>query len=96
MGLANQLTAEEEKDSTRTWKTSRSYAYGASGENLSLVDAPVNGSTSKKTFYGTNPHGDVETLTDSSGSTASTYRYTAYGQPDRTRHHRRRQDHRHR
>jgi hypothetical protein len=47
VGLANQVTAEEEKDSTGTWKTSKSYAYGAAGENLSLVDSPVNGTTSK-------------------------------------------------
>ncbi|NIK56120.1 DNRLRE domain-containing protein [Kribbella shirazensis] len=84
VGLANQVTAEEQKDSTGTWKTSKSYAYGASGENLSLVDSPVSGSTSKKSFYGTNPHGDVESLTDAStGTTTSTYRYTAYGQPDK-------------
>ncbi|MEV6268469.1 RHS repeat-associated core domain-containing protein [Kribbella sp. NPDC051936] len=84
MGLADQVTAEEEKDTAGTWKVSKSYAYGASGENLSLVDSPVNGTTSKKSFYGTNPHGDVETLTDAStGATTSTYRYTAYGQPDK-------------
>ncbi|MFD7156160.1 RHS repeat-associated core domain-containing protein [Kribbella sp. NPDC059898] len=82
VGLANQVTAEEEEDTAGTWKTSKSYSYGAGGDNLSLVDSPVNGTTSKKSFYGTNPHGDVETLTDSTGSTTSTYRYTAYGQPD--------------
>ncbi|MER7243310.1 DNRLRE domain-containing protein [Kribbella sp. NPDC000426] len=85
VGLANQVTAEEERDTAGTWKTSKSYAYGASGENLSLVDSPVNGTTSKKSYYGTNPHGDVETLTDATtGTTTSTYRYTAYGQPDKT------------
>ncbi|MFD7156158.1 DNRLRE domain-containing protein [Kribbella sp. NPDC059898] len=84
VGLANQVTAEEELDSTSTWKTSKSYSYGASGENLSLVDSPINGTTSKKSYYGTNPHGDVETLTDATtGTTTSTYRYTAYGQPDK-------------
>ncbi|TCC16724.1 DNRLRE domain-containing protein [Kribbella sindirgiensis] len=84
VGLADQVAIEEEKDTAGTWKTSKSYAYGANGENLSLVDSPVNGTTSKKSFYGTNPHGDVETLTDAStGVTTSTYRYTAYGQPDK-------------
>ncbi|MFI7068590.1 polymorphic toxin-type HINT domain-containing protein, partial [Kribbella sp. NPDC050124] len=39
---------------------------------------------SKKMFYGTNPHGDTETLTDATtGATTSTYRYTAYGQADK-------------
>ncbi|WP_370353586.1 RHS repeat-associated core domain-containing protein [Kribbella sp. VKM Ac-2571] len=84
IGLADQVAAEEEKDTTGTWKTSKSYAYGAKGESLSLVDSPVNGTTSKKSFYGTNPHGDTETLTDATtGQTTSTYRYTAYGQPDK-------------
>ncbi|MFI6826993.1 RHS repeat-associated core domain-containing protein [Kribbella sp. NPDC050241] len=83
VGLADQVAAEEEKDTSGTWKVSKSYAYGAGGENLSLVDTPVNTTTTKKSFYGTNPHGDVETLTDATtGSTTSTYRYTAYGQAD--------------
>jgi hypothetical protein len=33
-GLANQVAAEEEKDTAGTWKTSKSCAYGAFGENL--------------------------------------------------------------
>ncbi|MFI6675253.1 DNRLRE domain-containing protein [Kribbella sp. NPDC050470] len=84
VGLADQIAIEEERDTTSgAWEVSKAYAYGANGENLSLVDSPVNGTTSKKSFYGVNPHGDVETLTDAStGQTTSTYRYTAYGQPD--------------
>src|SRR5262249_17917281 len=34
-------------------------------------------------YYGVNPHGDVETMTGTDGTTASTYRYTAYGSPDK-------------
>ncbi|WP_165949445.1 RHS repeat-associated core domain-containing protein [Kribbella turkmenica] len=84
VGLADQVAVEEERDTAGVWKVSKSYAYGAGGENLSLVDSPVNGTTSSKSFYGTNPHGDVETLTDATtGLTTSTYRYTAYGQADR-------------
>jgi hypothetical protein len=84
VGLADQVASEEERDTAGTWKVSKSYAYGASGENLSLVDFPVNTTTSKKTYYGVNPHGDVETLTDATtGQTTSTYRNTAYGQPDK-------------
>jgi RHS repeat-associated protein len=38
----------------------------------------------KRSFYGTNPHGDTETLTDATtGQTTSMYQYTAYGQPDK-------------
>lgn len=36
---------------------------------LAFVRAPrVNGATSKKAFYGTNPHGDIKALTDSTDS----------------------------
>ncbi len=84
VGLADQVATEEEKDTAGTWKVSKSFAYGANGENLSLVDTPVNTTTSKKSYYGLNPHGDTETLTDATtGQTTSTYRYTAYGQPDK-------------
>ncbi|NIK62307.1 polymorphic toxin-type HINT domain-containing protein [Kribbella shirazensis] len=84
IGLADQVAIEEERDTGGVWKVAKSYSYGAAGENLSLVDSPVNGTTSKKMFYGANPRGDVETLTDAStGETTSTYRYTAYGQPDK-------------
>jgi RHS repeat-associated protein len=84
VGLADQVAIEEQRDTAGVWKTTKSYAYGAGGENLSLVDTPVSTGVSKKMFYGTNPHGDTETLTDAStGATTSTYRYTAYGQPDK-------------
>lgn len=85
VGLADQVAIEEQKDTTGAYKVSKSYAYGAAGENLSLVDTPVNTSTTKKSYYGVNPHGDVETLTDATtGQATSTYRYTAYGQADKT------------
>jgi RHS repeat-associated protein len=84
VGLADQVAIEEQKDTTGAFKVSKSYAYGADGETLSLVDTPVNTTTTKKSYYGVNPHGDVETLTDSAtGQTTSTYRYTAYGSPDK-------------
>jgi RHS repeat-associated protein len=83
VGLADQIAIEERKDTAGVFKVTKSYAYGAAGENLSLTDTPINTTTSKKSFYGTNPHSDVETLTDATGQTTSTYRYTAYGQPDK-------------
>jgi RHS repeat-associated protein len=84
VGLADQVAIEQQKDSTGVYKVTKSYSYGAGGENLSLVDTPVNTGTTKKSYYGVNPHGDVETLTDATtGQTTSTYRYTAYGQADK-------------
>ena len=48
-----------------------------------MVDSPLNGTGSAQTFYyGTNPHGDVETLTDKDGATKATYRYEAFGALD--------------
>ncbi|MFK4091149.1 hypothetical protein ACI2LF_44000, partial [Kribbella sp. NPDC020789] len=35
VGLSAQVANEEEKDTAGTWKISKSYAYGANGENLS-------------------------------------------------------------
>ncbi|MEU4395899.1 RHS repeat-associated core domain-containing protein [Kribbella sp. NPDC023855] len=84
VGLGDQVALEEQKDTAGAYKVTKSYAYGATGENLSLTDTPINTTTSKKSFYGTNPHSDVGTLTDSTGQTTSTYRYTAYGQTDKT------------
>jgi RHS repeat-associated protein len=41
--------------------------------------------TEEETFYGYNPHTDIETLTDRTGNTKATYGYTAYGKNDDAR-----------
>ncbi|MFE6650218.1 RHS repeat-associated core domain-containing protein [Nocardioides sp. NPDC057772] len=82
-GEADQVAVEEEKNTGGTWEVAKNYSYGPSGEKLQLTDTPVNGTTTETQYYGTNPHGDVETLTKADGTTASTYRYTAYGAPDK-------------
>ncbi|MDQ4114603.1 MAG: DNRLRE domain-containing protein [Actinomycetota bacterium] len=83
LGTSDQVAVEEEKNTSGAWEVAKNYAYGPSGEKLQLTDTPVNGSTNETQYYGTNPHGDVETLSKADGTTASTYRYTAYGAPDK-------------
>ncbi|MER7606968.1 DNRLRE domain-containing protein [Nocardioides sp. NPDC127503] len=83
LGTSDQVAVEEEKNTGGAWEVSKNYAYGPDGSKLQLTDTPVNGTTTKTQYYGTNPHGDIETMTSTDGTTASTYRYTAYGQPDK-------------
>ncbi|MFI5622776.1 DNRLRE domain-containing protein [Nocardioides sp. NPDC051685] len=83
LGTSEQVAVEEEKNTGGTWEVAKKYAYGPDGSKLQLTDTPVNGSTTETQYYGTNPHGDIETLTKADGTTASTYRYTAYGAPDK-------------
>lgn len=83
LGTSDQVAVEEEKNNLGAWEVAKTYAHGPDGENLELKHTPVNETTDKTQYYGTNPHGDVETLTSADGTTASTYRYTAYGRPDK-------------
>ena len=83
LGLSDQVANEEQKNTSGAWAITKSYSYGPGGEQLSMVDSPLNGTDPAQTFYyGTNPHGDVETLTDKDGSTKATYRYEAFGALD--------------
>ncbi|MFC7362574.1 RHS repeat-associated core domain-containing protein [Nocardioides astragali] len=83
LGLSDLVANEEQKNSSGAWAITKAYSYGPGGEHLSMVDTPLNGTGSAQTFYyGTNPHGDVETLTDKDGATKATYRYEAFGQLD--------------
>jgi RHS repeat-associated protein len=59
----------------------RSYHYSPWGERLSQVTHNSDG-TEEDSFYGYNPHTDVETLTGENGNTRATYGYTAYGSDD--------------
>lgn len=56
----------------------KSYQYSPWGERLTQLKRNTDGSE-ELGVYGYNGHTDVETLTDTSGDTKSTYGYTAYG-----------------
>ncbi|WP_020579288.1 RHS repeat-associated core domain-containing protein [Actinopolymorpha alba] len=62
-------------------EVTKSYQYSPWGQRLSQVTHKT-GAADEDAYYGYNPHADVETLTDSSGDTKSTYGYTAYGNND--------------
>ncbi|MGW6565164.1 golvesin C-terminal-like domain-containing protein [Streptomyces sp. NPDC054975] len=59
-------------------QVTKSYQYSPWGERLTQLKRNTDGSE-ELGVYGYNSHTDVETLTDSSGDTKSTYGYTAYG-----------------
>jgi RHS repeat-associated protein len=62
----------------------RSYQYSPWGERLSQVKHNPDG-TEEDSFYGYNPHTDVESVTEEDGDTKATYGYTAYGSDDDAR-----------
>lgn len=79
LGLADQVAVEEQQNNNDVYEVSKRYAFGPGGQKLSLRDTPVNTTDDDTFYYGTNPRGDVETLTGPGGATTSTYGYTAYG-----------------
>jgi len=73
LGLSSQLITEA------GGSVPKSYTYTPGGERLSQTS--TTGGTTSTGYYSYNDHSDVEALTGSSGTTTSTYGYTAYGQP---------------
>lgn len=76
LGLSNEVLDEDVAG-----KVTQSYQYSPWGERLSQVKKSDDG-TEETSYYGYNPHTDVETLTDQAGNTRATYGYTAYGSND--------------
>ncbi|SFB50393.1 RHS repeat-associated core domain-containing protein [Amycolatopsis marina] len=80
LGLTDKVITEEIGGQIQ-----RSYAYSAWGARLSQVKHDTDGTgpeVTEDSFYGYNPHTDVETLTSETGDTRATYGYTAYGKDD--------------
>ncbi|WP_281270756.1 RHS repeat-associated core domain-containing protein, partial [Amycolatopsis palatopharyngis] len=80
LGLSDKVITEEIGGQVQ-----RSYAYSSWGARLSQVKHDTDGTgpeVTEDSFYGYNPHTDVETLTSESGDTRATYGYTAYGKDD--------------
>ncbi|WP_328995313.1 hypothetical protein OG394_12080 [Kribbella sp. NBC_01245] len=84
LGMSDQIISEEQPDpgAGGVAKTTATYTYGPGGERISQTTSPLAGGASETSYYGVNPHTDVETLTSESGNTRSTYRYTGYGEND--------------
>jgi RHS repeat-associated protein len=76
LGLSGEVLNEEIAGQIQT-----SYQYSPWGQRLSQVKFQAGG-VQEDSFYGYNPHYDVETLTGETGDTQATYGYTAYGKDD--------------
>jgi RHS repeat-associated protein len=77
LGLSGEVLSEEVAGQIQV-----AYQYSPWGQRLSQVKFKAGGVT-EDSFYGYNPHSDVETLTNEAGDTRATYGYTAYGRDDR-------------
>ncbi|MBB4908876.1 DNRLRE domain-containing protein [Actinophytocola algeriensis] len=80
LGLTDTVVAEE-----IAGQLDRTYQYDAYGRRLAQSTKDTDGTgpeVAEDTFYGYNPHTDVETLTTQAGDTKTTYGYTAYGKDD--------------
>ncbi|WP_326793383.1 DNRLRE domain-containing protein [Streptomyces sp. NBC_00841] len=71
-------TSSEVLNEAVAGEVTKSYQYSPWGERLTQLKRNTDGSE-ELGVYGYNGHTDVETLTDTSGDTKSTYGYTAYG-----------------
>ncbi|MET7334213.1 DNRLRE domain-containing protein [Nonomuraea sp. NPDC005650] len=76
LGLSGEVLDEEVAG-----KLVRSFQYSPWGERLSQVKVKPD-ATEESSYYGYNPHTDVEQITSESGDTRATYGYTAYGKND--------------
>ncbi|MEU8249213.1 hypothetical protein [Nonomuraea sp. NPDC048916] len=59
----------------------KSFQYSPWGERLSQVKF-TDDNREESSYYGYNPHSDVEQITSETGDTRATYGYTAYGKND--------------
>ncbi|GII60411.1 hypothetical protein Skr01_04960 [Sphaerisporangium krabiense] len=76
LGLSDDVLDEEVAG-----KVTKSFQYSPFGERLSQVKIKPD-NTEESSYYGYNPHTDVEQITSESGDTRATYGYTAYGTND--------------
>ncbi|MGW3346310.1 RHS repeat domain-containing protein [Nonomuraea rubra] len=76
LGLSAEVLDEEVAG-----KLTKSFQYSPWGERLSQVKVNADNSE-ESSYYGYNPHTDVEQITKETGDTRATYGYTAYGKND--------------
>ncbi|QYC45476.1 tRNA nuclease WapA precursor [Nonomuraea coxensis DSM 45129] len=76
LGLSGEVLDEEVAG-----KLTKSFQYAPWGERLSQVKIKTD-SSEESSYYGYNPHTDVEQITKETGDTRATYGYTAYGKND--------------
>ncbi|WP_248582726.1 RHS repeat-associated core domain-containing protein [Nocardioides sp. InS609-2] len=57
---------------------------GPDATESTIPDKQLDPGETRELFFGANPHGDIETLTNNAGEVVSSYRYTAYGSADQS------------
>ncbi len=80
LGLTDKVVGEE-----IAGQLQRTYQYDAFGQRLTQIKKDTDGTgpqVAEDSYYGYNPHTDVEILTKDNGDTLATYGYTAYGKDD--------------
>jgi RHS repeat-associated protein len=80
LGLTDKVVGEE-----IAGQLQRTYQYDSFGQRLTQTKKDTDGTgpqVAEDSYYGYNPHTDVETLTKDNGDTRATYGYTAYGKDD--------------
>ncbi|MDX8054493.1 RHS repeat-associated core domain-containing protein [Lentzea sp. BCCO 10_0798] len=81
LGLTDKVVSE-----TIAGQLQRTYQYDSFGQRLAQIKKDTDGTgpeVAEDSYYGYNPHTDVETLTKANGDTRATYGYTAYGKDDK-------------
>ncbi len=76
LGLSKEVLLELENA-----QVVKSYQYAPTGKRLAMINHKDTGDVSS--YYGYNPHTDVEMLYKPDGSVEGTYGYTAYGKEDK-------------
>lgn len=77
-GAVSRETQHAGADGSAPLATTKSYAYDAHGQRISLTDAPVGGSAASST-YGYDVHGSVSLLLADTGTATASYGYRPYG-----------------
>ncbi|MEU4740444.1 DNRLRE domain-containing protein [Actinosynnema sp. NPDC023658] len=81
LGLSDKVVSE-----TIAGQLQRTYQYNSFGQRLTQIKKDTDGTgpeVAEDSYYGYNPHTDVETVTKADGNTRATYGYTAYGKDDK-------------
>jgi len=81
LGTTNNVTEEQQLNSTNTLQTTKDYTYDAYGHRLTETNTPA-GSSATTYSYGYNVHDSVSVLLDPTGAAKATYGYRPYGDTD--------------
>jgi RHS repeat-associated protein len=86
LGLGDDVSEEQHKNSDGSLRTTKSYSYDAFGHRIAMTDKRKNTATGqdqeKDYLYGEDVLGSVSLLIDDAGDAKASYGYTPYGDED--------------